>query len=229
MARPRAWGLARETVVLFGRRLLAERLVFFTAGNVSMRIPDEPELVAVTPSSTAYDTMGPDDVAIVDLDGRLVDGTRRPTTELPLHTLVYRRRGDVHGIVHTHSAAAMAAAALGIDIPPILHGLISACGGGIVSAPYARGGTPEVAELTAPALRDRSACLLRNHGVLAIGPTVDHAYNAASVVEGVADAYLRARALGPVPEIAPEEVERIRREQWAPAWARVAGGPTHGG
>lgn len=229
MTDPASWAEARQAVLLFGRRLLAERLVYFTAGNISVRIRGEDGLVAVTPTSTPYDTMRAEDVAIVDLEGRLVAGARRPTTELPLHTLVYRVRPDVGGVVHTHSPAAMAAAALGLTLPPILHGLVSACGGGIVTAPYARGGTAEVAELTAPALRDRSACLLRNHGVLAIGPTVDHAYNAASVVEGVADAYLRARTLGAVPEIEPDEVERIRREQWAPAWSGATDAPTHGG
>lgn len=229
MSSPATWQAARERVLLFSRRLLAERLVYFTAGNISMRIPDDPELVAVTPASTPYDTMRPEDIVIVRTDGRVVDGALRPTSELPLHTLTYVRRDDVGGIVHTHSAAAMAVAAMGIGIPPILHGLVSACGGGIVTAPYARGGTAEVAELTASALRDRSACLLRNHGVLAIGPTVDHAYNAASVVEGAADAYLRAFAFRPVPQIAPDEVERIRREQWAPAWARGPLAPTHGG
>jgi len=169
------------------------------------------------------------DVVIVRLDGRVVDGALRPTSELPLHTITYARRPDIAGIVHTHSAAAMSAAAMGLTIPPILHGLVAACGGGIVTAPYARGGTAEVAELTADALGDRSACLLRNHGVLAIGPTVDHAYNAASVVEGVVDAYLRALAFGPVPEIEPDEVARIRREQWAPAWSAGPAVPTHGG
>lgn len=229
MSGPPAWSEARERVLLFAQRLLAERLVFFTAGNVSMRIAGDPELVAMTPSSTPYDTMRPEDVVIVRLDGRIVDGTLKPTSELPLHTLTYVRRPDVGGVVHAHSPAAMAAAAMGIAIPPILHGLIAACGGSIVTAPYARGGTAEVAELTADALRDRSACLLRNHGVLAIGPTVDHAYNAASVVEGVADAYLRALAFGPVPEIAPDEVDRIRREQWLPAWSATPSTPTHGG
>lgn len=229
MTVPAGWLEAREVVVLFGRRLLAERLVFFTAGNISMRIRDDPDLVAVTPASTPYDTMRPEDVVIVRIDGRVVDGNRRPTSELPLHTLAYARRPDVGGVVHTHSAAAMAVAALGIGIPPILHGLVSACGGGIVTAPYARGGTSEVAEFTTSALRDRSACLLRNHGVLAIGPTVDHAYNAASVVEGAADAYLRALAVRPVPQISPDEVARIRREQWAPAWSGRAAAPTHGG
>jgi L-fuculose-phosphate aldolase len=229
MTGPASWLAAREQLVLFGRRLLAERLVYFTAGNLSVRIADDPELVAVTPASTPYDTMRPDDIVIVRTDGRVVDGARRPTSELPLHTLVYARRADVGGVVHTHSPAAMAVAAMGIAIPPILHGLISACGGGIVTAPYARGGTAEVADYTTAALRDRSACLLRNHGVLAIGPSLEHAYNAASVVEGAADAYLRALAFRPVPQIAPDEVERIRREQWAPAWSRRAGAPTHGG
>ena len=229
MTNPSTWTEARDRVLVFAQRLLAERLVYFTAGNISMRIADDPELVAVTPASTPYDTMRASDVVIVRLDGRVVDGALRPTSELPLHTITYARRPDIAGIVHTHSAAAMSAAAMGLTIPPILHGLVAACGGGIVTAPYARGGTAEVAELTADALGDRSACLLRNHGVLAIGPTVDHAYNAASVVEGVVDAYLRALAFGPVPEIEPDEVARIRREQWAPAWSAGPAVPTHGG
>ena len=229
MSGPAAWTDARERVVLFGQRLLAERLVYFTAGNISMRIAGDPGLVAMTPASTPYDTMRPGDVVIVRLDGSIMDGDLKPTSELPLHTLTYLRRPDVGGVVHAHSSAAMAAAAMGIAIPPILHALIAACGGGILTAPYARGGTAEVAELTADALRDRSACLLRNHGVLAIGPTVEHAYNAASVVEGVADAYLRALAFGPVPEIAPDEVDRIRREQWSPAWSAAPAATTHGG
>ena len=220
---------ARELVVLFCRRMLAEHLVAYTAGNVSTRIAREPDLVAVTPGSTPYDTLRPGDIVIVSLDGTSVEGTRRPTAELPLHTLAYRDRPDVAGIVHTHSPAAMAMAALGMDLPPILHGLVSACGGGIVVAPYARGATEEMAALTAEPLRHRSACLLRNHGVLAIGPNLEHAYNAACVVEGVADAYLRALPFGPVPEVPADDVVRIRATQWAPAWSGRAGTPTHGG
>ena len=218
---------AQELVVLFSRRLLAEHLVYYTAGNISTRIGDEPGHVAVTPGSTAYDTLRPEDIVIVDLDGRVVDGRLRPTAELPLHTLAYRDRPDVGAIVHTHSPAAMAMAAMGMDLPPILHGLIAACGGGITTAPYARGATDEMARFTAEPLRHRSACLLRNHGTLAIGPNVEHAYNAACVVEGVADAYLRARAFGAVPEVPAEDVERIRTEQWMPAWASE--GPSHSG
>lgn len=220
---------AQELVALFCRRLLAEHLVSYTSGNISTRITSEPDLVAVTPGSTAYDTLRPEDIVIVRLDGTIVEGALRPTAELPLHTLAYRDRPDVAGIVHTHSPAAMALAAMGMDLPPILHGLISACGGGITTAPYARGATEEMALLTAEPLRHRSACLLRNHGVLAIGPTVEHAYNAACVVEGVADAYLRALPYGPVPEVPADDVDRIRTTQWAPAWTGGVAGRTHGG
>lgn len=219
---------ARELVVLFCRRMLAEHLVYYTAGNISTRIANEPDLVAVTPGSTAYDTLCPEDIVILSLEGRVVEGRLRPTAELPLHTITYRDRLDVGGIVHTHSPAAMAVAALGWSIPPILHGIVAACGGGIVSAPYARGATEEMATLTQEPLRERSACLLRNHGVLAIGPNVEHAYNAACVVEGVADAYLRAIPHGPVPEIPADDVARIRATQWAPAWA-TGSETTHGG
>ncbi len=220
-AEPASWREARDLVVLFCRRMLAEHLVSYTSGNISTRIADDPELVAVTPASTAYDTLRPEDIVIVRTDGSVVAG-RKPTSELPLHTLAYARRADVGGVVHVHSPAAMAMAAMGRDLPPILHGIVSSCGGGIVTAPYARGGTAEVAELTAEALAGRSACLLRNHGTLAIGPTVEHAYNAACVIEGASDAYLRALQFGPVPELAPDEVERIRTTQWEPTWRRGA-------
>jgi L-fuculose-phosphate aldolase len=226
---PRTRDEARELVVLFCHRMLHEHLVSYTAGNISSRITDEPGLLAVTPGSTAYDTLRPDDVVIVSLDGTIVEGSCRPTAELPLHTLAYRDRPDVAGIVHTHSPAAMALAAMGRDLPPILHGLVSACGGCIVTAPYARGATEDMATRTAEPLHHRSACLLRSHGVLAIGPNVEHAYNAASVVEGTADAYLRALPFGPVPEVPADDVIRIRDTQWAPAWAGTSSAPTHGG
>ena len=110
---------------------------------------------------------------------------------VPLHTLVYARRPEVGAIVHTHSPAAMAMAALGLTLPPFLTGLVRAVGGDVRTAPYSRPGTAAMADCTADALHDRGACFLQFHGVLAVGRTLAHAYNSASVVEGAADAYLR--------------------------------------
>ena len=209
---------ARDEVLLFCQRMQAEHLAYYTSGNISMRIGDEPNLIAMTPTSLPYDTLRPEDICIVTVDGEVVDGERRPTSEFPLHTLVYARRPEVGGIVHTHSPAAMAMAALGLTLPAFLTGLVGAAGGDIRTAPYARPGTAAMADLTAEALNDRGACFLRAHGVLAVGRTLHHAYNAASVVEGAADAFLRILPLGPVPEL-PEEERRWFGDFWRSQWS----------
>jgi L-fuculose-phosphate aldolase len=218
---------AREEVLLYCRRMMAEHLAFYTAGNISRRVDGEPGLVAMTPTSLPYDTMLPEDVCIVSIEGEVVEGRHRPTSEFPLHTLLYARRPEVGAIVHTHSPAAMALAALGLTLPPFLTGLVGAVGGDVRTAPYARPGTAAMADHTADALQDRGACFLRSHGVLAVGRTLAQAYNSASVVEGAADAYLRIRPLGEVPVLPPDEIEWLAghwRSQWAAVEGTAAGG-----
>jgi Ribulose-5-phosphate 4-epimerase and related epimerases and aldolases len=112
------WYRARRKVVTFARKLQAERLVYSTAGNISMRIPGDPKLLAVTPSSMQYDLLEPEDVPIVDVDGELVDGRTRPTSELMMHTLICKRRPEIGSIVHTHGKAVMTMANLGWTLPP---------------------------------------------------------------------------------------------------------------
>ncbi len=211
---------ARTNVLEYGRRMQAERLVSFTAGNISQRVRGEPDLIAMTPAAMPYDTMGPDDICLVTIDGEVVEGRRRPTSELPLHTLAYARRPELGAIVHTHSSASMAMAALGLTLPPILIGLVIAAGGDVVTAPYARTGTAAMADLTQEALRDRGACFLRFHGVLAIGRTLAYAFNSAAVVEASADAFLRARALRAVPTLPQEEVDWLA-DRWRQQWAEL--------
>jgi L-ribulose-5-phosphate 4-epimerase len=213
---------ARREVLVFAQRMLAERLVNWTAGNVSRRIEDSPGLFAVTPTSVPYDVMAPSDILIVTLDGDVIDGSLPPTSELPLHTLVYRSRPDVGAVVHTHGAASVAMAALGWGLPPFLPAIVAWAGGAIACTPYARAGTEEIAHVTAAALADRSACFLGNHGLLAIGRSLPYAYGAASMVEAAADAYLKARLLGNVPELEAAEIERLRGA-WMRRWGRRAG------
>jgi L-fuculose-phosphate aldolase len=208
---------ACEEVVRYGRRMQSEGLVHWTSGNLSLRVEGEADLIAMTPSDTPYDTMDPEDVCLVRSDGSIVSGRRGPTSEFPLHTLVYQRRAEVGAIVHTHSRAAMTMAALGWTLPPILTGFVEASGGAVSTARYSRPGTAEMADFTADALRDRGVCFLRHHGLLAIGATIQRAFKAAAVTEAAADVYLRARQFGEVPELPASEVEWIAsawREQW---------------
>jgi L-fuculose-phosphate aldolase len=208
----------RAEVIAYCRRLQAEHLVQGTAGNVSARIPGEPRLIAMTPTALPYESLEPDDIPLVTTDGRLVAGRREPTSELPLHTLVYARRPEVGAIVHTHSPAATTMAVFGWTLPPIQTGLVGAVGGGVRTAPYSRPGTAEMADRTAAALADRGACFLRHHGLLAIGADLARAFLAASIAEGAARVYLDARAIATdIPELAPDEVEEIAvgwRAQW---------------
>jgi L-ribulose-5-phosphate 4-epimerase len=206
-------------VIRYAHKLQTERLVYATAGNLSTRVAGEPDVIAMTPTSADYERLQPDDVCLVSTAGELIDGARRPTSELPLHTLVYARRPEVGAIVHTHSSAAMTMAVLGWDLPPILTGLVDAVGGDVRCAPYSRPGTDEVADLTTDALADRGACFMRHHGLLAVGSDLAHAFAAAAVTEASARVYLDTRAQTPeVPQLDPDDVARIAahwREQWA--------------
>ena len=210
---------ARREVIRYCHRLQAERLVHATAGNVSARVDGEPDLVAVTPTSLAYDALVSEDVCLFRIGGELVDGRRAPTSELPLHTLLYARRPEIGAIVHTHSPAATTLAVLGRRLPPITTGLVEAVGGDLRVAPYARAGTAEMADRTAEALAGRGACLLRHHGLLAVGADLAHAFRAASVAEATARVYLDASAHSAViPELEAAEVARIARA-WQAQWS----------
>ena len=123
----------------------------------------------MTPTSMPTTPSSPRTSASSRTSGELVDGRREPTTELPLHTLVYARRPEV-GRHRAHALpAAMTMAVLGWRLPPILTGLVEAVGGDVRSAPYSRPGTAEMADFTTEALADRGACFLRHHGLVAIG------------------------------------------------------------
>ena len=208
---------ARVAIVEFGLRMQSERLAYWTSGNLSVRVAGDDDLVAMSPTSLPYDEVRPDDVPLVRLDGTVVDGARRPTSELPLHTLLYQRRPEIGAVVHTHSPAAMAMAGLDWTLPPFLTGLVEATGGGVACAPYARPGSPALADAVEAALAGRGCCFLRHHGLLAIGATLPLAFRAATVTEGAADAYLRARTVGGVADLPAHEVHWIA-ESWRAQW-----------
>lgn len=203
------WYATRQKVVTFARKLQAERLVYSTAGNISCRVPGEPDLLAVTPASMQYDFLEPEDIVIVNVDGEVVDGRRSPTSETSMHTLICKRRPEIGAIVHTHGKAVMTMANLGWTLPPILTGLCEATGGAVETSPYSQPETEQMADYTEPALRDRGATFLRFHGLLAYGVDLEHAFHTAAVVEGACEVYLTLRQLGEVHELPPEQAEWI--------------------
>ncbi|WUK28782.1 class II aldolase/adducin family protein [Streptomyces sp. NBC_00370] len=181
---------AWQDVVATARRTAAEGLVVGTSGNVSARVGD---LVLVTPSAVPYDRLTPDDTVAVRLDGEQVAGSLPPTSELPLHLAVYRST-PAAAVVHTHAVHATAVSTLVPELP-LIHYMAAALGGPVRVAPYATYGTDQLATYMLEALRDRSACLLRNHGTVAHGATLDQAYDRTAQLEWMCRLWLTASAV----------------------------------
>jgi L-fuculose-phosphate aldolase len=186
---------AWNALVATARRTAAEGLVVGTSGNVSVRVG---ELVLVTPSAVPYDRLGPQDTVAVDLDGTQVHGELAPTSELPMHLAVYRHT-DARAVVHTHAVHATAVSTLVPELP-LIHYMAAAFGGPVRVAPYVLYGTEELARHVLAALRDRTGCLLQNHGTLTYGDSLDQAYDRTAQLEWMCRLWLAANS---VPGLAP--------------------------
>lgn len=197
----------RGEVAAYCRRMRADGLVVGTSGNVSVRRGD---LIAVSPSGLDYDDMTPETVGVHDLAGAAVEAPLAPTTEMPMHLSVYAQTG-AGAVVHTHSTAATVLSTLVTEVPPI-HYLIAQFGGLVRVAPYATYGTAELAEGMTAALRDRTACLLANHGTIAYGAGLAEAYTRAAYLEWICEVYLRATSAGTPALLPAEEIERVRHK-----------------
>ncbi|MEO3977049.1 class II aldolase/adducin family protein [Streptomyces sp. CAU 1734] len=202
---------AWREVVATARRTAAEGLVVGTSGNVSVRLGP---VVLVTPSGVPYDRLTDADTVAVGLDGRRLIGTLGPTSELPLHLEVYRNTG-ARAVVHTHAVHATAVSTLVSELPPV-HYMTAALGGPVRVAPYALYGTRTLAENMLIALEERTACLLRNHGTIAYGDSLEQAYDRTAQLEWMCRVWLTASS---VPGLAPslltgadldEAAERLR-------------------
>jgi L-fuculose-phosphate aldolase len=191
----------REEVVRLARRLRPDGLVVGTAGNLSAR---RGKLVAITPSGLNYDDLDAELVCVVDLDGRHVQCELEPSAELPMHLAAYRSAG-AGAVVHTHAPFATAIACAEDELPAV-HYLIAELGGAVRVAPYATFGTRELAAGLAEALEGRNAALLASHGAITIGDTLAKAYERSLILESIAAAYVRARALGTPRRIPDAEV-----------------------
>ena len=194
----------RTLVVRYARRLRPDGLAVATAGNLSLRVRG---LTAITPTSVDYDDLDPDAIAVVNEIGVPVDGTRRPSSELPMHLAAYEATG-AGAVVHTHSPFATALATAGIALPPV-HYLAADLGGWVRVAPYATFGSDELAESVAATLAGRTAVLLERHGALTVGETLEQAYGRALALEWLAGVYVRASALGTPVVLDDAELERV--------------------
>ncbi|TCR69896.1 class II aldolase/adducin family protein [Bosea sp. BK604] len=197
----------REEIVAVAQAIDKAGFCPSKSGNVSTRFEDG---MLITPSGLPYAQTKPEDLIRLKLDGTVVSGSRKPSSEWPFHVEIYKARPDAQAIVHTHSprATAFSCARRGI---PAFHYMIALCGGADVRcAEYATFGTPELAENAVKALEGRKAVLLANHGVIALGGSLAGAHTIVAEVENLAGQYLDLLASGLEPVILDAaEMERV--------------------
>jgi L-fuculose-phosphate aldolase len=200
----------RSQIVRFGKKLIDARLTSGTGGNLSIFNRDR-GLIAISPSGVEYDAMAPSDVPVVDMDGVVVDGSWKASSELDFHRSLYSKRSDIRAVVHTHSVYATTMACLHWEIPAV-HYLVAFSGHKVPLAPYATFGTPELARNVADSIGDCNALLLANHGLVAVGANLDTAFAVAEEIELVARIYYQTKCIGE-PVILPEsEMSRVIRK-----------------
>jgi L-ribulose-5-phosphate 4-epimerase len=183
-------------------------LVTWTAGNVSSRDPDG-GLVVIKPSGVMYEDLRPEDHVVLDLEGRVLEGSLKPSSDTESHLYIYRHRPDVNGIVHTHSPYATAFAAVGMPIPVYLTAMADEFGGPVPCAGFALIGSEAIGRQVVEHIGDSPAVLLKNHGVFTVGATAKSAVKAAIMVEDVARTTYLALQLGKPDELDPEDVAKL--------------------
>lgn len=199
----------REKLIWAGKEMLAKKLTVETWGNLSLR-EAETGLIYLTPSAMAYHTIQPEDVAVVDLEGNILSGRRKPTVEMGLHLALYRDHPEINAIIHTHPIHSQVFAVLRRPIPPIMDEAAQVLGGTVPVAQYALPGTAELAEHVRAAMTGRvRACLMANHGAVCVGASMEQAFKVCAVLEMTAQIYQQALLLGEPHVLSDELVDEM--------------------
>ncbi len=185
-------------------------LVVWTSGNISGRDP-ETGLVVIKPSGVMYEDLTPEKMVVLDLDGKVVEGNLKPSSDTATHLYIYRHRSDVGGIVHTHSTFATAFAAVGKPIPPYLTAICDEFGGPIPVGGFALIGGEQIGQEVVRSIGNSKAILMQNHGVFTIGKNARSALKSAVYVEDAARTLFYAMQLGEVIEIPPDQVAKLHQ------------------
>ena len=197
----------REEIVEYGKKLITHGLTKGTGGNMSI-YNRQKGLIAISPSGLDYFRTEPDDVPVLNIEKTIIEGSRKPSSELDMHMVFYKQRNDINAIVHTHSVYATTLACLQWEIPAV-HYLIGFAGRGVRCSRYATFGTEALGANAFEAMLDRKAVLLAHHGLLAGGGTLHEAFSVAEIIEFCAEVYYRAKTLGEPAALSDEEMDTI--------------------
>jgi len=198
---------AAESIIQIGRRMYERRYVASNDGNISVRLSDD--RVMVTPTGVSKGFMTRNDLVVVNSKGEKISGKREPTSEVRMHLRAFEVRPDVQAVAHAHPPYATAFAVAGIPLAECVLPEVIVTLGSIPIAPYATPSTDEMGDAIAGLVTTSDALLLRNHGVIAVGPSAISAYHKLETVEHFAEISYIARRLGNLTPLGHEEVARL--------------------
>lgn len=197
----------RALVIEYGKKLVEQSLATGTFGNISIYSPEE-QLIAISPSGMDYFRTELEDVAVLTPDGTQIDGRAKPSSEADMHRIFYQKRPGIQAVVHTHSTFATTLACMNWAIEPV-HYLVAYAGADVPCIPYVQAGSYALAQAALDGMGQRYACLLGNHGLLAVGENIDYAFDVAQQVEFVAELYYRCRLAGGGTLLPPHELQHM--------------------
>lgn len=200
----------RKLIVQYGKKLIEAGLTKGTGGNISI-YNREKRLMAISPSGIDYFETRPEDVVIMDLQGNIIDGKKKPSSEYSMHKIFYEKKDDIKAVVHTHSTYATAIACLNWEIPAV-HYLVGFSGNKVPIAEYATFGTEELANNAYQAIQNYRAVLLANHGLLAVGNNIATAFATAEEIEFTAKLYYLTKSIGNPKILSDDEMNIIAKK-----------------
>ena len=200
----------KRQIVETGEKMVAWGLVTRTGGNISARVPGT-DVIVITPSGFAKGELKIEDIIVMNLDGKILEGVHKPSIENAMHVAIYRNRRDINAIIHTHSPMATSVGIAGKEIPTVITDVANNIGHSIPLAGFACHGSMELGEEVVKALKKANAAMMQNHGVVAAGPNLSAALKNALIVEEAATLFIFAKLIGDVNLIPPTEVEKGQR------------------
>ncbi|MEI6291134.1 MAG: L-ribulose-5-phosphate 4-epimerase [Chloroflexota bacterium] len=198
----------KEELLQLHMELPRNNLVVWTGGNISAR-DNETGLVLIKASGIRYEEMKPEHMVVLDIEGRMVEGNFKPSSDVYSHLYIYKHRPDVCGVVHTHSRYATAFAAVNMPIPCVLTAMGDEFGGPIPCGGFALIGDDEIGRIVVESIGKSPAVLLKNHGVFTIGKTAKAAVKAAVMTEDAAATVWMAMQIGKPDVIPQEDVDKL--------------------
>lgn len=198
----------KKELVEYGKKMSAEGLSSGTSGNLSIYLKEE-GVVLITPSSIGYFDTDPEDIVVMDLDGKIVEGTRKPSSEWHLHTLFYKNKLEARAVVHTHSKYCTTLSTLRMPIKAVHYVIADAGTDEVPCAPYRRYGTEELAKVAVESAGESNAVLLANHGIVVCGKNLKSAYGLAKGMEYVAEIQVTAMSVGEPVVLTKEEMAEV--------------------